>query len=166
MIIIKFDNWFITLLSRIDYSKGETYEFVKPINTNVCLYVKIGTKNFQKIACLPLPSTEKSKLKIRARVSAILIDSQLRKHGDSTGSIKRKDYKVVAGDTLEVIAKRHNTSVVELKNLNPKIKNINKIYAGQWIKVPFNGGDKERSVDENTKDNKITTRACLQLDKP
>ncbi len=138
-------------------SKGETYEFVKPINTNVCLYVKIGTKDFQKIACLPLPSTEKSKLKIRARVSAILIDSQLRKHGDSAGSIKRKDYKVVAGDTLEVIAKRHNTSVVELKNLNPKIKNINKIYAGQWIKVPFNGGDKERSVDENTKDNKITT---------
>ena len=138
-------------------SKGETYEFVKPINTNVCLYVKIGTKNFQKIACLPLPSTEKSKLKIRARVSAILIDSQLRKHGDSTGSIKRKDYKVVAGDTLEVIAKRHNTSVVELKNLNPKIKNINKIYAGQWIKVPFNGGDKERSVDENTEANKITT---------
>ena len=30
-------------------SKGETYEFVKPINTNVCLYVKIGTKDFQKI---------------------------------------------------------------------------------------------------------------------
>lgn len=138
-------------------SKGETYEFVKPINTNVCLYVKIGTKDFQKIACLPLPSTEKSKLKIRARVSAILIDSQLRKHGDSAGSIKRKDYQVVAGDTLEGIAKRHNTSVVELKNLNPKINNINKIYAGKWIKVPFNGGDKERSVDENTEANKITT---------
>lgn len=64
---------------------------------------------------------------------------------------------MVAGDTLEGIAKRHNTSVVELKNLNPKINNINKIYAGKWIKVPFNGGDKERSVDENTEANKITT---------
>ena len=138
-------------------SKGETYEFVKPINTNVCLYVKIGTKDFQKIACLPLPSTNKSKLKIRARISAILIDSKLRKHGDSAGSIKRKDYQVVAGDTLEGIAKKHNTSVVELKNLNPKIKNINKIYSGHWMKVPFNGGDKERSADENIKANKITT---------
>ena len=105
-------------------SKGETYEFVKPINTNVCLYVKIGIKDFQRVACLPLPSTEKSKLKMRARVSAILIDSQLRKHGDSAGSIKRKDYQVVKDDTLEGIAKKYNTNVAQLKCLNPKIKSI------------------------------------------
>lgn len=134
-------------------SKGATYEFVKPINTNVCLYVKIGTKDFQKVACLRLPSTEKSKLKMRARVSAILIDSKLEKHGESPGNIKRKDYQVVKGDTLEGIAKKYNTNVAQLKRLNPKIKNIHKIYEGSWLKVPAQIGDvsKETTDDPSPK---------------
>lgn len=131
-------------------SKGATYEFVKPIGTKLCLYIKIGSKDFKKVACLLLPLTNKSKLKIRARVSAILIDSKLKKHGDSAGSVKRKDYKVVAGDTLESIAQRHNTEVSELKRLNPEIKSIHKIFAGDWLKVPAQLGDTSKDTTDNS----------------
>lgn len=131
-------------------SKGATYEFVKPKNTNICLYVKIGTKGFQKVACLLLPPTKKSKLKIRARVSAILIDSKLEKHGESPGSIKRKDYQVVRGDTLENIAKKFNTDIAQLKSLNPKIKSIHKVYEGDWLKVPAQIGDASKETTDNS----------------
>lgn len=131
-------------------SKGATYEFVKPISTKLCLYIKIGSKDFKKVACLLLPSTSKSKLKIRARVSAILIDSKLKEHGSSAGSVKRKDYKVVTDDTLESIAQRHNTEVSELKRLNPKIKSIHKIFAGDWLKVPAQLGDTSKDTTDNS----------------
>lgn len=131
-------------------SKGATYEFIKPVNTNICLYVKIGTKDFQKVACLLLPSTEKSKLKIRARISAILVDSKLKKHGESPGSIKRKDYQVIKGDTLEGIAKKFNTNVAQLKRLNPKIKSIHKIYEGNWLKVPAQIGDVSKETTDDS----------------
>lgn len=131
-------------------SKGATYEFVKPIGTKLCLYIKIGSKDFKKVACLLLPSTNKSKLKIRARVSAILIDSKLKKHGDSAGNVKRKDYKVVTGDTLESIAQKYSTEVSELKRLNPEIKNIHKIFAGNWLKVPAQLGDTSKDTTDNS----------------
>lgn len=131
-------------------SKGATYEFVKPIDTKLCLYIKIGSKDFKKVACLLLPSTNKSKLKIRARVSAILIDSKLKNHGGKAGDIKRKDYKVIQGDTLESIAKKHNADVTQLKILNPKIKSIHKIFAGDWLKVPAQIGDVSKETINNS----------------
>ncbi|WP_058368556.1 LysM peptidoglycan-binding domain-containing protein [Psychrobacter sp. ENNN9_III] len=143
-------------------SKGATYEFVKPVNTNICLYVKIGKKDFQKIVCLPLPLTEKNKLKMRARVSAILIDSKLEKHGESPGSIKRKDYQVVKGDTLKGIAKKYNTNVAQLKRLNPKIQSIHKIYEGDWLKVPAQIGDvSKETTEESLSKSKPTKPATL-----
>ncbi len=143
-------------------SKGATYEFVKPKNTNICLYVKIGTKGFQKVACLLLPPTKKSKLKIRARVSAILIDSKLEKHGESPGSIKRKDYQVVRGDTLENIAKKFNTDIAQLKSLNPKIKSIHKVYEGDWLKVPAQIGDvSKETTDESSPKSRPTEPATV-----
>ncbi|MFT5120385.1 MAG: LysM repeat protein, partial [Psychrobacter glaciei] len=138
-------------------SKGATYEFVKPIGTKLCLYIKIGSKDFKKVNCLLLPSTNKSKLKIRARVSAILIDSKLRKHGDGTGSIKRKDYQVVTGDTLESIAQKYSTEVSDLKRLNPEIKSIHKIFAGNWLKVPAQLGDTSKDTTDNSSNSKPTT---------
>lgn len=43
-------------------------------------------------------------------------------------------YEVQSGDTLSGIAKKFNTTVAKLQNLN-SIKNANKIYAGQKIKI-------------------------------
>lgn len=46
-----------------------------------------------------------------------------------------ESYKIVAGDTLSAIAKKYNTTIGALADLN-QIKDINKIYAGQTIKIP------------------------------
>ena len=44
-------------------------------------------------------------------------------------------YTIAYGDTLIGIAKKYNTSVIELAEIN-SIKDVNKIYAGQVIKIP------------------------------
>jgi len=131
-------------------SKGATYEFIKPVNTVLYLYIKTGTKDFEKVAKILLPQTKRSQLKIRARVSAILIDSKLKKYGNEAGSIKRKDHKIVKGDTLESIAKKYNTDITQLKILNPKIKNIHKIFAGDWLKVPMQIGDGGKESEDKS----------------
>lgn len=46
-------------------------------------------------------------------------------------------YKIKKGDTLSSIAKRYGTTIKAIKEANPdKIKNVNKIYAGDTIKIP------------------------------
>ena len=45
------------------------------------------------------------------------------------------EYTIKRGDTLSQIAKDHNTTVKVLKELN-NIANVNKIYAGDTIKIP------------------------------
>ena len=50
--------------------------------------------------------------------------------------VKRAEYyTIVNGDTLSAIAKRYKTTVSELVKVN-QIKDKNKIYAGQIIKIP------------------------------
>ena len=44
-------------------------------------------------------------------------------------------YIVKKGDTLSAIAKMYKTTVAKLKYLNPAIKDVNKIYVGQKIRV-------------------------------
>ena len=44
-------------------------------------------------------------------------------------------YTIAYGDTLIGIAKKYNASVIELAEING-IKNVNKIYAGQVIRIP------------------------------
>lgn len=44
-------------------------------------------------------------------------------------------HKVVSGNTLSAIALRYRTSVAELLRLNPQIKDKNKIYVGQVLRV-------------------------------
>ncbi|MEC2105492.1 LysM peptidoglycan-binding domain-containing protein, partial [Bacillus licheniformis] len=52
----------------------------------------------------------------------------------STALNKKQYYTIKSGDTLSGISKRFNTSIKTLQNWNG-IKNANKIYAGQKIRV-------------------------------
>lgn len=128
-------------------SKGKTFEFIRSVGTKICIYIKIGTNELKKYSCLHLPDTKKDKLIIRAKVSAILVNTELKEHEGTAGSIKRKDYQVVSGDTLGAIAKNNNTTVAYLKSLNPHIKNIHKIFPGDWIKIPISSKDKDESSE-------------------
>ena len=49
-------------------------------------------------------------------------------------------YKIKSGDTLSQIAKNNNTTVAEIQAANPSITNPNRIYAGQTINIPGQGG--------------------------
>lgn len=44
-------------------------------------------------------------------------------------------YKIVKGDNLTKIARRYNTTVEDLLTWNPKIKNKNLIYAGDYLYI-------------------------------
>jgi LysM repeat protein len=46
------------------------------------------------------------------------------------------EYTIKSGDTLSNIAKAHGTTVKELQSINPSITDVNKITAGQAIRVP------------------------------
>ena len=63
-----------------------------------------------------------------------MLDSELE---NVTGGVtsQEKFYTVMEGDSLSRIADRYNTSVVKLILLNPKIKNPNLIYPGQYIRI-------------------------------
>jgi uncharacterized YkwD family protein len=45
-------------------------------------------------------------------------------------------YTVKSGDTFTKIAKKYDISVTELKQANPQIKDVTKIYVGQKITIP------------------------------
>lgn len=65
-------------------------------------------------------------------------------------------YTVKKGDTLSHIAKRHGTTVNRLASLND-IKNVNKVYVGQKIKLP--GGSSSKSSGSNTKSRYYTVKS-------
>ena len=46
-------------------------------------------------------------------------------------------YQIQKGDTLGRIAKMFNTTIAKIKNTNPKIVDINKIYAGDYLYIPL-----------------------------
>ncbi|HLR80765.1 MAG TPA: LysM peptidoglycan-binding domain-containing protein [Bacillota bacterium] len=50
------------------------------------------------------------------------------------GSTKKKYHTVKYGDTVSHIAVKHNTNVSKIKRLN-NLKNVNKIYPGQKIRI-------------------------------
>lgn len=64
-------------------------------------------------------------------------------------------YTVKKGDTLSHIAKRHGTTVNRLASLN-NIKNVNKIYVGQKIKLP--GGTSSKPSGSKTKKQYYTVK--------
>jgi len=46
-------------------------------------------------------------------------------------------YTIKSGDTLSQIAKRYNTTIAILMEINPAITDANKIYANTTIYVPY-----------------------------
>jgi LysM repeat protein len=65
-------------------------------------------------------------------------DSAATSHAISQGGeqITTTVYVVRRGDTLWVIARRYNTTVATLLRLNPQIRNPNRLFVGQRIRVP------------------------------
>ena len=60
-------------------------------------------------------------------------------------------YKVKSGDTLSEIASKTGTTIKQLKKANPNITNINKIKAGQTIKIPSPKRDRKSVYQGLTK---------------
>ena len=71
---------------------------------------------------------------------------------------KRKTYVVKSGDTLSEIAKRTGTTLKKLKEANPQIKNIHKIFAGQKIKLPGRTEIYRKSVYQGMKKSELSRR--------
>lgn len=55
---------------------------------------------------------------------------------DPVNTVELVNYTVKKGDTLSAIAKKYNTTVDVIMSVNPDIKDPNKIYVGQVIKIP------------------------------
>ena len=72
--------------------------------------------------------------KVQAKVGELLKQSNS-KPSTSKPTNTAKYVTVKKGDTASKIAKANGTTVANLKKLNPSIKNINKIYVGQTIRV-------------------------------
>lgn len=53
-----------------------------------------------------------------------------------TQQVATTTYIVQRGDTMSAIARKHNTTVALLMQLNPQIRNANRISVGQRIRVP------------------------------
>ena len=71
------------------------------------------------------------------RINQELILPDLPKENNSVDNAKNKSYTVVAGDTLNEIAKKYGTSAKKLASLN-NIKDINKINVNQKLTLPQN----------------------------
>ena len=71
------------------------------------------------------------------RINQELILPDLPKENNSIDNAKNKSYTVVAGDTLNEIAKKYGTSAKKLASLN-NIKDINKINVNQKLILPQN----------------------------
>lgn len=63
-----------------------------------------------------------------------IVNELLKSSNTSNTSKSTSTYTVKSGDTLSAIAKKYKTTVNALKKLNG-IKNVNKIYAGQVLKI-------------------------------
>jgi LysM repeat protein len=72
-----------------------------------------------------------------------------------TTPAKKKTYVVKSGDTLSEIAQKTGTTLKKLKEANPQIKNINKIFAGQKIKVPGRTEIYRKSVYQGMKKSEL-----------
>lgn len=61
-----------------------------------------------------------------------------------------QEYKIKRGDTLSQIAERFGTTVKEIVRINPNIRDINKIKAGETLDIP--GKPQEMSKKDNGPD--------------
>ena len=56
-------------------------------------------------------------------------------YGKNTNTEGGSEYIVQANDTMSKIAKKNGVTLAELKEMNPQVKNINRIRVGQVLKV-------------------------------
>ena len=129
--------------------KGESgYEHTVPKRTTVSQAAKRRRKKKTEVASRYGHDPAKS----RRRKAAAVVTGAAVGAGAGIGLSKKKpitgagmdvpktkgmsSYKVKKGDTLSEIAQKTGTTVKQLKNANPQIKNINKIKVGQTIKIP------------------------------
>ena len=63
-------------------------------------------------------------------------------------------YTIKKGDTLGKIAKANGLTLDQLKELNPNIKDVNKVYVGQKINL----SDKQTNSQQNTKEQSIVSK--------
>lgn len=102
--------------------------------------------------------------KIQVDQKLVTSASTAKKAGqDDTVTIEKtetKTYKVVAGDTLTKIANKHDLTLAELKELNPKL--TSKIYVGQAIIVSETATKTEIILPSNPeKSTKITSNTYV-----
>lgn len=124
----------------LDYTK-EQKEEVAPVQQEP------AKKNIDEAALLVLKgkygngTERKAKLKAEGYTDAEI--SQIQKKVNELCAAKttvpqeesKITYTVKAGDTLTAIARRNGTTILAILKLNPDIKNANKIYVGQKIRV-------------------------------
>ena len=64
-----------------------------------------------------------------------LDDAELNEATGGAGQARWITYTIKRGDTLIKIAKRYNTTEGQIMSWNPKIKNKNLIYAGDYLYI-------------------------------
>ncbi|MEK5340503.1 LysM peptidoglycan-binding domain-containing protein [Weizmannia sp. FSL W8-1119] len=114
-------------LSLVDYlkSKGKSSTF----SARVKLAKQYGINNYSGTAAQNLALLSKLKSGVKpAKVNTT--NSKL----TTSSKVPAKTYTVKRGDTLSGIAKKYGTTVAKLQKLNG-IKNANRIYVGQKIKI-------------------------------
>jgi lysozyme len=108
------DMWQYTSVGRVDGIRGhvDLNELLKP---SIGGYIKANKPNTSVKPSAPIKEDPKPQVE----------------------KPKYTTYKIQKGDTLSKIAKKFNTTVKAIKAANPdKIKDVNKIYAGDTIKIP------------------------------
>ncbi|MGG3383092.1 GH25 family lysozyme [Heyndrickxia faecalis] len=114
-------------LSLVDYlkSKGKSSTF----SARVKLAKQYGINNYSGTAAQNLALLSKLKSGVKpAKVNTT--NSKL----TTSSKVPAKTYTVKRGDTLSGLAKKYGTTVAKLQKLNG-IKNANRIYVGQKIKI-------------------------------
>lgn len=112
---------------------GKIVEISRDIGTTLDVYLKSMFKD--EMVKIQSFTMSKERMVVKFRSPKILLDIKTLENKGANGSYKRKTYTVKKGDTLSEIAKKNNTTVRALANLN-NIKNPNAISIGQVIRLP------------------------------
>ncbi len=116
---------------------SNNYQIIKELNPNLADPNKLEIGQSLILPGNPFPEAEKKEVKDTPAVSSTTVTPNI----SSTGG---KQYKIKKGDTLYEIIRRElkiiETNIPKtlriIKSINPGIRNVNKIYAGNIIKLP------------------------------
>lgn len=122
----------IESVSLVDYMKSKKMD--SSFTERKKLATKYGITNYsgtqaQNLALLSKLKSGEKPAKVNTTNSKITTSSK-----SEATSVKQTTYKIKRGDTLSLIATKYKTTVSKLCELN-NIKNANKIYIGETIKI-------------------------------